>query len=82
MRQSPKENRPRLVNLPPPNSTFSAEYSVGDPEFGGSILGKPGGYSSATGRARPDMTGVGEQMLRNQHTSSRARASIRQGDED
>lgn len=72
----------RYVNPPPPGASRMVEYTIPDPEFDGGIIGKPGGHSSATGRARPDLTGVGEQMLRGQHSSSRARASIRQDGED
>lgn len=72
----------RNINLPPPNSGMPIAYSVSDPEFDGGIIGRPGGYSSATGRARPDVTNVGEQMLRGQHASRRAFGSVRQDDED
>lgn len=51
-------------------------------EIDGSVLGKPGSYSPATGYARPDVTGVGEQMLRGEHSSERSRRSIRQRGED
>jgi hypothetical protein len=53
------------------------EYSERDMEYDnprkaiehdGGILGDPGGYRYATGGRKPDLKGVGEEMLRNRRS--------------